>query len=371
MKNIPLPARLKILYLITGLRLGGAERQLLLLAESMRTMGHEVVVVAMESGGTMAANFIRKSIALREIDIKGAGTLLPGYFRLKKIVSEYSPDIIHSHMIHANLLGRIFKLFNPRYRHISTAHNIKEGSRMLMKGYSWTKGISNWSTNVSREALHEYVEKGYFDPARSSCIPNGIDTGEFRPDGGVKLKLRAELGIANHSYVFFSAGRLHEQKDHQLLLGAFKVISDQFAGTILVIAGEGPLDADLKSFSTHLGIAGKTFFLGRRADIPSLLNMSDCFVLSSKYEGFGLVIAEALATMKPVIATDCGGVSEVMADYGTLVKPGDLQAMSAAMAFEMQHPSPTELLLNGRRHIEEHYAIDAVATQWLNLYHKL
>jgi glycosyltransferase involved in cell wall biosynthesis len=361
--------KLRILYLITGLRLGGAERQLLLLAAHIQAKGQQVLVVAMEGGGVLAADFRGRKIEVLELDIKGAGSLFHGYQKLKKIIKDFSPDLIHSHMIHANLFSRIFKLFNPQYKLVNTAHNIIEGSRLLMRGYTWTSMLSDWSTNVSREAFDHYIQKGYFSRTLSCYIPNAVDTLEFSPNEDERLRLRNEFDIDGNAYVFFSAGRLHDQKDHELLLRSFKILLDQSSSAILVIAGEGPLYVKLKKLTVFLGIADQTLFLGRRADIPSLLNMCDCFVLSSKYEGFGLVTAEALATMKPVIATDCGGVREVIGEYGTLVKTGDLLALSSAMVTEMNFSTTNEQLSNGRRHIEENYSIDTVIGQWLHLYY--
>jgi glycosyltransferase involved in cell wall biosynthesis len=359
-----------ILYLITGLRLGGAERQLLLLSDQIRAAGYKVLVVAMESDGIMANSFKNKGITVLELDIKGVESLFTGYKKMKTIVDDFSPDIIHSHMIHANLFGRIFKFFNPRYKLINTAHNIKEGNRFLMKGYSLTRILTDWSTNVSMEALDHYVKQGYFNRNCSSYIPNAIDTEEFSPNVESAFNIREQMGLPPNAYVFFSAGRLHEQKNYQLLVHSFKIVLNEFPSAVLIIAGEGPLYAELKELSSLLGIAGQIFFLGRREDVPSLLNMCNCFVLSSWYEGFGMVIAEALATMKPVIATDCGGVKEVMSNYGTLIKTGDLKALAAAMISEISFPSKVEDLVNGREHIKQNYAIAGVIKQWVDLYHR-
>jgi glycosyltransferase involved in cell wall biosynthesis len=362
--------KLKILYLITGLRLGGAERQLLLLADQMQARGNKVLVAAMESGGIMVSSFKGKEIEVQELDVKGVSTLFSGYYKFKDLVSDFSPDLIHTHMIHANLFGRIFKFFNLRCKLINTSHNIKEGSNLLMKGYSLTKPLANWSTNVSKEALSHFHNRGYFSSERSSYIPNAIDTEEFSPNESMGKEARTELGLPLNAYIFFSAGRLHEQKDHHLLLKSFKIVLEKSPSAILVIAGEGPLDAELKELSNLLGIDHQTFFLGKREDIPSLLNMCNCFVLSSRYEGFGMVIAEALATMKPVISTDCGGVKEVMGTYGALVKVGDQYALADKMICEISNPSRNEKLLKGRLHIMEEYEINFVIEQWLNLYHQ-
>jgi glycosyltransferase involved in cell wall biosynthesis len=363
--------KLKVLYLITGLRLGGAERQLLLLASQIQAVGHKVLVVAMESGGIMAESFRNKNLEVQELDIKGAKTLFSGYLKFSTIVNNFSPDVIHAHMIHANLFSRLLKLFNPQYKLLNTSHNIKEGSKLLMKGYSLTKHFANWTTNVSREALDHYMKQGYFNDKRSSYIPNAIDTQEFYPNEVTGEELRKKLGVRPDTYTFLTAGRLHEQKDHQLLLTSFKIVLEQFPSALLVIAGEGPLDSALKELSNKLGIAGQTLFLGKREDIPSLLNMCNCFVLSSRYEGFGMVVAEALATMKPVISTDCGGVREVMSKYGTLVNVGNKNDLAAKMINEVKCPSEKGNLLKGREHIESNYAINHVITQWLHLYYNI
>ena len=99
---------IKIMYLITGLRLGGAEHQLLLMAGYMIDAGHDVTVVAMESGGVMANKFREKGINVAELDMQGLKSALKGYSKLNQLIKEQKPDLIHAHMIHANLLSRIY-----------------------------------------------------------------------------------------------------------------------------------------------------------------------------------------------------------------------------------------------------------------------
>jgi glycosyltransferase involved in cell wall biosynthesis len=359
---------MKILYLITGLRVGGAEHQLLLLAENMKLQSFEVLVVAMESGGAMADRFKMAGIEVLELNITSVKKLLNGYIAFKKALNSFSPDVVHSHMIHANLFARLINVFGRKNKLISTAHNIREGSGMMMKFYRFTSFIPYWSTNVSREAFSHFVGKKYFDAKRSSYIPNAIDTNRFNPGLSDKIHLKKQLGIDENTYVLFSAGRLHEQKNYQLILRAFQLVHRKMENAVLVIAGEGNLEPYLKNLSLTLGISDKTLFLGRRDDIPELLNSCDCFVLSSTYEGFGLVIGEAMAMMKPVIATNCGGVKEVMGGFGRLINVNDVHGFASAMLATYESPSSVTDLESARRHIVESYSVPLVMKQWTQLY---
>jgi glycosyltransferase involved in cell wall biosynthesis len=360
---------MKILYIITGLRLGGAEMQLLLIAKNMKQRGHKVMVISMESGGVMQEEFRIAGISVSGLDISGASTLFGGYRRFKKAVIDFFPDVIHSHMIHANYFARIFKLFNPRYKLICTAHNIIEGNDALMKGYYLTKTIPDWSTNVSKQAYDYFISERLFS-SKSSYIPNAIDTELFAPRN-VDSRLNNELAIPAGAYVYFSAGRLQDQKNYEMLLNAFKLVKKDTGNSILVIAGEGPLQQKLVEQAKSLEIFDQTRWLGRRKDVPALMNLCDCFVLSSKYEGFGLVIAEAMATRKPVVATDCGGVGEVMGRFGQLVPVNDTVGLAKAMLRQQTESVNQGELEGAREYIKQSYSISSVMDQWVNLYSNL
>lgn len=360
--------KLKIVYLLTGLRLGGAETQVLLLAKSMIEEGAEVRVIAMESGGAMVDQFKKKNIPVTELGIKGGSDLWQGYKNLKSLIKEINPNVIHSHMIHANLLARIFKLFNPKYKVVCTAHNISEGSKTLMAGYRLTRSVADWSTNVSFEAYEHYVNKGYFLKRKSSYVPNAIDTSYFDSNVSNRAALLAEFKISNESFIFFSAGRLHAQKNHKMLIQAFNQLKDQVPHVKLLIAGEGDLKAELEELIADLGIEDRVKLLGRRSDMLHLLNLCNCFVLSSDYEGFGLVVGEAMACLKPVIATDCGGVKEVMDNFYTLTEKGNQAAMANAMLQACKTEYPVTYLEDARQHIVKTYAVDKIIDTWLSIY---
>lgn len=360
---------MRILQLITGLRLGGAEKQLLLLSVNMKQAGHSVKVVAMEKGGVLAQEFMNEDIEVIELDIRKITDIYAGYRKFSAVVKAYQPHVIHSHMIHANFLARIFKLFNRQFKVVTTAHNIKEGSKaMMLVAYRLTKSIPNWSTNVSIETYEYFLKRKYFKKQASSFVPNIIDTNLFNPALLADNDLRSQLGLPKDAYIYFSAGRLHTQKNHKLLLKAFNVVHQQIDNAYLIIAGEGPLLPDLLTYCEDNNLISRVVFLGRRTDMPQLMAMCNCFVLSSDFEGFGMVIGEAMAMLKPVITTNCGGVEEVTGGYGTLVKVNDANGLAAAMLWQYRLPITINELINARKHIEVNYAASSIIKQWINIY---
>ena len=358
---------MKILYVTTGLRVGGAETQLLQLATRMQIRGFKVHVVSMEAGGELKNSFLRESIPVSELNISGLGSLLSGYLIFKSVIKDFKPDVIHSHMIHANIFSRLFNLFNRVPKLICTAHNIREGSRYLMECYRITDKLANISTNVSEEAYEYYIQKGYFKRDRSLFIPNGIDTEIFKPRTEHIAVVREELPFGTN-YIFLAVGRLEQQKNYPLLLAAFRSVVDVHSDVLLLIVGQGTLDKELRELVSALGIAAHVKFLGRRDDVSSILNISDTFVLSSDYEGFGLVVGEAMATEVPIIATDCGGVKEVAGGFATLIDVGNVEALSKAMVHNKISSRNFAKLKAGRNHIVTKFSIENVVERWIKIY---
>jgi len=359
---------MKILYLITGLRLGGAEKQLILMAVEQKRLGNEVVIVSMESNGYLVPEILSKDIDIVELNVTGLSSLYDGYKRLAKAIKEFKPDIIHAHMIHANMLSRVYKFFNSDVKLLNTAHNINEG-RLLMNFYRFTRSVPDWSTNVSNEAYAYFIKKGFFKKQKSSIIYNAIDTDSYNTD---EQPVDAQKIIAKgDSFVFLFAGRLHQQKNVPMLLQAFADLIASNKKTILLIAGDGALMEPLKNMAAGLSIAEYVRFLGKRADLPLLMKSADCFVLSSDFEGFGLVVGEAMASGLPVIATDCGGVAEVMGPYGQLVKRNDVKELSNAMLNQMERTANKGILADARSYICQRFGKAHIAGQWLQLYHRM
>ena len=137
-------------------------------------------------------------------------------------------------------------------------------------------------------------------------------------------------------------GRFLELKDYPNLIRAFAQVRTRKPGIKLAIVGDGPLKADLEAVMNSLGVTDDVHLLGVRHDIPELMSACDVFVLSSASEGFGLVVAEAMACERIVVATDCGGVREVVGNAGLLVPLQDPEKLASAGPV---HPGSPVLVL--------------------------
>jgi glycosyltransferase involved in cell wall biosynthesis len=273
-------------------------------------------------------------------------------------------------MIHANLLARLVRLSTNVPRLVCTAHNTNEGGRLRMMAYRLTDFLADVSTNVSREAVEAFEAKGAVPRGKMLAVLNAIDCDVFSPDVQPRLEIRQAFSVDRDTMVFIAVGRLFEAKDYPNLLTAFAEVSASLPNSCLWIVGDGPLRVELENMSGDLGLAERVRFLGVRHDIPALLRAADVFVLSSSWEGFGLVVAEAMATGTRVVATDCGGVREVVGDCGYLVPPCDSKALGNAMlvAANLSAEQVETLGRTARQRIVELFSLDRAVDRWLEIY---
>lgn len=351
---------MRILYVITGLGLGGAEKVVCDLADQMILKGHDVKIVYLT--GSVLVKPISSRVELLPLHLNAASNVFSASREYKKIISDFSPDVIHSHMIHANIFARLNHLSFKYIRLICTAHNSNEGGRVRMLAYKLTNFLSNLNTNVSQEASESLISKGAFNKNNLITVYNGIDLNKFNFFN--KDKNSNEL-------IFLSVGRFNKQKDYPNLFKAISSLKNKINKELkFYIAGDGELRPQLEQLIVDLGIANNVVLLGKRSDIPSLLNKADYFILSSRHEGLPTVVIEAMACGTFVIATDCGGSAEIMGDTGILVPPQNSEALAEALK-EAVNKMPLEIQennLKARQRVEELFSLEKSVQNWLKLY---
>ena len=358
---------MKILYIITGLGMGGAEHVVVNLADALSARGHQVKIAYL----TGEALVLPRSLEVEVISI-GMGSakdILKSYVKLRALVKKMKPDIVHSHMYHSNLLARLLRLSINVPKLFCTSHSKEEGGQLIMLAYRFTDKLADISTNVSQEAVDSFIKRGIVKPNRMITVANGINTQRFYFDKEARITKRQELNI-NGVKVILAVGRMHKAKNYPNLLNAIaslKIIRQDF---IVLIVGDGPLREEMTSLAESLGIADVVQFLGIKRDIPALMSASDVFTLSSSWEGFGLVVAEAMACERVVVATDCGGVNEVVGCRGFLVKPKNSELLSEALnkALNLSLTERSELGIAARQRIVDNYSLEANVEAYLELY---
>ena len=363
----------KICFITTGLGMGGAERQICDLSDEFCVLNNDVMIISLTGSSVVKPK--NNHIKVVELNMKKTPLgLIKALMKCRNILKDFNPDVVHSHMIHANIFTRILRLFIKIPMLVCTAHNTNEGGKGRMLAYRYTNFLADINTNVSNEAVEAFVNAGVVKPEQMIAVSNGLDDKRFIFSDQVRAEKRQQLGLSESTFLYLAIGRLEEQKDYPNMLNAMRIVADEAINRgkkiKLAIIGQGYLELKLKQLTKDLGLNDCVTFLGMQRDVECWLSAADCFVLSSEHEGFGLVIAEALLTGRLIVATDCGGVKEVVGEYGYLVPPKDSQALATGMihALTITAEERSELVKRGRDRIIENYSILAISKKWLELY---
>lgn len=357
----------KLLYVITSLYRGGAESLVVELATRAKTNGWTVGVVSMLEPEAYEADLRAAGVEVTSLGMRRGVPDPRGLARLAQVYRTFRPDVVHAHMVHANILARAARLLSPVPLLVSTAHNISEGGRMHYLLYRFTDWLSEFTTNVSHAAVQRYIELGAMRPGKSGYVPNGVSLERFARSDDARRRLRAELGAGNE-FVWLTVGRITEQKDYPNL---FRALVAGSSGSRLWLVGDGELRAQCEALVTELGLQGRVSFLGLRSDVSDLMSAADGFVLGSAWEGLPMVLLEAAASELPAVATDVGGVSEIVRPgIGYLVPPRDPQALGQAMrAVESTTVAERAAMGRGAREaVIETFDITRVVGRWEGLF---
>ncbi len=360
---------MRIVYVLTSLGMGGAERQVIALATRMADRGHTVAFMVLRP--PLAAQW---PTALPVVHLgmrKNPVSLFAAMARGRRFLANFRPDLVHSHSFHANIAARLFKISLPRLIVLSSVHNVYEGCWPRMLAYRLTGSLARRTTFVGRAVMARFVRLKAVPLHKCVVVANGIDTEEFSPRSERREAMRAEMGAAT-GFIWLTAGRIVPAKDYPNLLRAFRRVLELRPAACLWIAGE-PVDgatAALQTLAAELGLDGAVSWLGLRRDLPALLDAADGFVLASAWEGMPLAVGEAMAMEKLVVATDVGSVRELMGDTGFLVPPKSPEALASAMLDGMrQAPQFSQIAGRAARdRIVHEFGMDARADEWEALY---
>jgi len=374
---------MRILFITTGLGRGGAEMQLVLLALRQKSCGHAVTIVAMLAPQAFEEELGAAKIPIICLQMRRGMPNPLACIRLARIIKQVRPDVVHSHMIHANLLARVTRIFCRMPVLICTAQNVYEipAREKTIKEYSIrdllyriTDPLADITTQICQAGAKRYVRVKAASPRRMRVIYNAVDVNRFAPDSKLRSKKRLELGL-NGEWTWLAVGRFEIAKDYSNLLRAFSEVRRSRPTDRLLIAGEGPLREAIEAEVRMLALSGSVTLLGLRKDVSELMQAADAFVMSSKFEGLPLVLIEAHASGMPIVATSVGGNPEVVRDgvTGFLCQEMNPAALAKAMLQLRAQPETTLAVMRtqGREHVCRNFALDKIFAQWEALYAEL
>ncbi|MWL88194.1 MULTISPECIES: glycosyltransferase [unclassified Cupriavidus] len=360
---------MRILLVVTGLKVGGAEHQVVALAREFLRLGHTVAILSLSPGREIEPPVDAHVVELNMR--KTPAGMVRALGQARALIHNWRPDVMHAHMVHANLFARALTRITRCPPLVCTGHSFREGGRLRMLAYRATDRWTRLTTHVSSDGRQGMIATGAVPAQRIVVMPNGIDTYHFQPDPALRHATRAQLGIDGNTRLLLNVGRLAPEKSQETLIRAFAQI-DPAVRARLFIAGDGALRQPLSELVTSLGLASSVTLLGRRDDISALLNAADAFALSSNVEGLPMVLVEALACGCPVVSTNAPGVAEVVGELGTVVPRGDVRALAMSLAKTLRDGRGTHAEQAARRdRVLLTFSIDTVAQRWLALYARL
>jgi glycosyltransferase involved in cell wall biosynthesis len=362
------------MFLSTSMGMGGADQQLLTGALELIRRGHQAMIVSLTPLGPMG-------VEARELGIRTESLEMPrgvpdprALLQLRRLIREWRPDVVHSHMVHANLMARVVRLVAPVPALVSTIHNIYEGGALLMTGYRVSNRLVDRMTIISEAAAERFIRDRIVPASLLEVIPNGVDGRRFRNLApGTRERMRAELGVGDR-FVWLAVGRFETAKDYPTMLHAFAEVHRREPAAVLVVVGRGALQQETEALARELGLGSAVKFVGVRRDVPEVMSGADAYVMSSAWEGMPMVLLEAGAAGLPIVATAVGGNRDVVreGDTGLLVPPREPEALSAAMIRLMSLPADQRRGMGsrGRDHVETRYGLAQVAERWEAVYLK-
>lgn len=355
----------RIVHVAKVAGIAGAENHLLMLLPELAARGFDIKVVVLGDDGPSRG--FRDALAAVGIASERVSIRAPwDPFTVRTLtvrLRDLRPDVVHTHLIHADVHGQAAAARAGVPLKVSSRHNTNPFRRR-----PWVRFFDRGALRrVDRviaisEAVGRFVvDVEGADPARVRVVPYGLDPPPVVP--GARDVARRRLGIDESSPVVGVFGRCVRQKGIDVLLDAWPKVLSIHPAARLVVVGDGPLRARLERQSSRLGLAGRVIFAGWLDRAAALMSGCDVVAMPSRWEGFGLVALEAMAAARPIVASRVGGLEDIVVDgvSGTLVAPDNPAALADALSRLLAQPAVAELFgVAGLERLRRHFSVAAM-----------
>jgi glycosyltransferase involved in cell wall biosynthesis len=322
---------IRLWFLLNSLAPYGAETFVLNHATHADRSRFEVTVCQIGGATTLAERFA--NVGVRVVNLEARRRLDPrALWKLVAHLRREDVDILQTHIGFASVFGRVAGVLGNVGHVVSTEQTVRDDrdyGRALRRAMRVTYPMADAHVFISEAVRQSFHGDG-------PVIPNGIDARRIAEIAEIDgRQVRYELGLRPEDFVFGCVARLTSRKGQALAIEALP------RGAKLVLVGDGEDRASLKTLATRLGRTDDVHFTGQRLDVPAVLGALDAYVHPALVEGLGIAVLEAMAVGLPVIASATGGIPEFVRDgeTGWLVPPGDVGALTAAMARAAREPN--------------------------------
>jgi glycosyltransferase involved in cell wall biosynthesis len=351
----------KILFLARQLNIGGAERQLVIVANELASRGHEVVIASFYPGGILSKQLDSSRVRLISLEKRSRWDLLSLFIKVLRVIGQERPDVLHGWMHTQNVIATMFRIFHPKVKLFwcVRSSNLETVLDRVETMLVWLQArLSNFADCIVVNSIAgmEHAASAGIDREKMVFIPNGIDTNAFYPAEAEGKRVRAEWGIGEGEKIIGKVARFDPIKNHPMFLKAAARIAAERPDVRFVCVGHGEASylKQLQDLTHTLGIQDKVQWLKARPDVRAVYNALDIFCSTSSSEGFPNVIGEAMACARHCVVTDVGDSKLVVGRTGISVPSDDVEALVAALRETLDSNA---LNLRARQRILENFTV--------------
>ncbi|MFZ5634581.1 MAG: glycosyltransferase [Bacillota bacterium] len=370
--------RLRVLHVIGGGEFGGAERHILNLATAIDPKLVEVSVCCL-----FADPFLQVA---REAGIRAHAVPMRHKLdfsiltKMKDLIVREKIDIVHTHGVRANLVGRLAARMAGVETVVTTVHSLlvqdypdlfSRLANMFIERAS--RGLTTHFIAVSGGLQKALIQQGVPEQ-KITVIYNGLNPDLFREAGSSAGRWREKAGFEPGTQLVAVVGRLHPVKGHRYFLKSAAEVLKERKDVHFLVVGSGPERNRLEEYTRKLGISDYVTFTGFVADVSGLMPDLNLLIVPSLWEGFGLTALEAMAVGVPVVATSVGGLPEIVehCTTGLLVPPADEAGLTRGIIWMLDHPQEAvEMAAAARTMVERKFTASAMARRTEDLYRRL
>ncbi|MFH1784221.1 MAG: glycosyltransferase [bacterium] len=351
----------RILHINTAKTWRGGEQQTLYLAQGLQGLGHKNFV-ACQPDGMLLKRLAQTDVVTIPVLMRGEWDMI-SVIKLARIIRNHQIDILHIHTAHAHTLGALAAKINPTCKVIVS----RRVDFHIHSKAKYRRGLDRIIA-VSRGVRDVLVEDG-IAAENIAVVHDGIDLERFKKIKDNKY-LREEFNLKDDMPVVGIVAALAPHKHHENFLEAAAIVKKEMPNARFLIVGEGELEARLKKLARALELEKEVIFCGFREDILELISTFDVFVLSSYLEGMGSTLLEAMALSKPVVATQTGGIPEVVKDgqSGILVPSRDSEKLAAGIVDLLKNKDKRINMGKAGRKIAEGFGVGRMVSQTEEIY---
>lgn len=364
----------RILHIQKATGVAGSENHLLMLLPRLDQVKYDVTYLILVEPGNPVEDYV---VALRQQGVRTERLIIRAdvdpiaFWRVFRYIKQGGFDLVVTHLVHADFYGLLAAHLAGVQHLISVRHNdnpfrgefpLNSFLRRLYRVCDRTIAISDWLARFCTEV--EAIPSDKITTVHYGL--NIVDRSKASPS-----TVREEYDIPSDTLLLLSMGRLIEQKGHHILISAFREIVQDFPGIRLMLVGDGPYRLSLQKQTHELHLEQNVIFAGWQKSVSDYYSAADIFVHPSLWEGFGLVLLEAMSHHKPIIASSVSAIPEIVVhnETGLLIPPGDITALAKAMISLCGDAQVRqEMGINGGERLALHFTVDRMVSEIMKVY---